>query len=71
MFDEHPDCYRGMSGGPLWCVREPEDENASPQDWTAELWGMVFMEDRSPSSGRLDLHCHGPLSIERITGLYG
>lgn len=67
VFEEHPKSFSGMSGGPLWSVREPDDENLPPRDWATELWGMAFIQDRSPSDRRLDVHCHGPMSIERIT----
>ena len=67
VFDEHPQTFGGMSGGPLWWVREPDDIDLPPEDWAIALWGMAFIEDRSPVNGRLDMHCHGPASIERIT----
>ena len=65
--DTHPTDFRAMSGGPMWCVREGSAADFEDIAGNAVLWGMCFTQWGKDAKEGVEINCHGPGSIERIT----
>ena len=65
--EEHPTDYSGMSGGPLWWIKEDLGGDVDNEMGKPVLWGIAFLQWGSDAEGGIELNCHGPRSIERIT----
>ena len=69
ILEKHPTDYSGMSGGPLWWMRENEAGEVDNGVSNPCLWGIVFLQWGSDAERGVELNCHGPESIERVTSL--
>ena len=69
VLENHPTDYSGMSGGPLWWIRENEAGEVGNGISNPCLWGMVFLQWGNDAERGVELNCHGPESIERMTSL--
>ena len=67
--EKHPTDYRGVSGGPLWWIKEDESGEVDSETDNPGLWGMAFLQWGSDAERGIELNCHGPESIERITSV--
>ena len=67
--EEHPSSYRGVSGGPLWWMMEGESGEIDSRTNRPVLWGIVFSQWGEDANDGIQLNCHGPESIERITSV--
>ena len=67
--EEHPSSYGGVSGGPLWWMTEGEPGDIDSTTSRPVLWGIVFSQWGKDAEDGIELNCHGPESIERITSV--
>ena len=67
--EKHPSDYSGVSGGPLWWIKEDESGEVDSETDNPGLWGMAFLQWGSDAERGIELNCHGPESIERITSV--
>lgn len=67
--EEHPTDYSGVSGGPLWWINVGESEDVDSTTNNPVLWGIAFSQWGREAKDGIELNCHGPESIERITSV--
>ena len=67
--EEHPSSYGGVSGGPLWWIKEGEPGDVDSTTNCPVLWGVAFSQLGNDATDGILLNCHGPESIERITSV--
>ena len=67
--EEHPSSYGGVSGGPLWWIKEGEPGDVDSTTNSLVLWGVAFSQWGDNAKDGILLNCHGPESIERITSI--
>ena len=65
--EEHPTKYSGVSGGALWWINEGKPGDVGSTSNNPVLWGIVFSQWGEDTTDGIELNCHGPESIDRIT----